>query len=345
MEEQKLKVVVDALGGDNAPNEIVKGAIDAQKKYKDLGIIFCGKEDEINNVLSGLKFDKDRTEIVSAPDEITNDDVPTVAIKEKKNSSLAVAFEILRSQNDVVGLVSAGNTGAILAGGFLRIGRIKGVSRPMLCPFLPTKEGGYVLIADCGANMDSKPINLVHFALMANEYYKERFGKENPRIALLSVGTEDHKGNELCHEVFPLLKKLDINFVGNMEARDIMSGKYDVVVCDGYAGNVLLKSTEGALKLMMGEVKKAIKSNFFSRFGSIFMLGAFKSLKKKFDFNVYGGSPFLGCKKLIIKSHGSSKAKAIEASIDEVITLSSKNLNEKIEQAIAKVNLEELENK
>lgn len=337
-----MKVVVDTLGGDNAPYEIVKGAIDAQKKYKDLGIIFCGKEDEINRVLSGLSFNSEKVEVVSAPEEITNDDVPTVAIKTKKDSSLAVAFEILRSQNDVVGLVSAGNTGAILAGGFLRIGRIKGVSRPMLCPFLPTKTGGYALIADCGANMDSKPINLVHYALMANEYYKERFGNPNPRIALLSVGTEDHKGNELVHEVFPLLQKLDINFVGNMEARDIMSGKYDVVVCDGFAGNVLLKSTEGALKLMMGEVKKSIKSNFFSRMGSIFLLGAFKGLKKKFDFNVYGGSPFLGCKKLIIKSHGSSKAKAIEASIDEIITISNKNLNEQIEKAVSKVNLEQL---
>lgn len=338
-----MKIVVDTLGGDNAPFEIVKGAIDAQKKYGELTVVLCGKQNEIQSCLEKLNFDKQRTQIVDAPEQISNDDVPTVAIKEKKNSSLAVAFEILRSDADVVGLVSAGNTGAILAGGFLRIGRIKGVSRPMLCPFLPTKNGGYVLIADCGANMDSKPINLVHYAVMANEYYKERFGNPSPRVALLSVGTEDHKGNELVHEVFPLLKKQDINFVGNMEARDIMSGQYDVVVCDGFAGNVLLKSTEGALKLMMGEVKKCVKSSLLSKIGSIFMLGAFKGLKKKFDFNVYGGSPFLGCKKLIIKSHGSSKAKAIEASIDEIITLSNKNLNERIEKAIANVKLDEVE--
>lgn len=335
-----MKVVIDTLGGDYAPTEIIKGAVDAQKKHQDLTIILCGKPEEIEGVLKTLKYDKSRTEIVSAPDEISNDEVPTVAIKEKKNSSLAVAFDILRKDENVAGLVSAGSTGAILAGGFLKIGRIKGVSRPALCPFLPTKTGGYVLVADCGANMNCKPINLAHFALMANEYYKERFGNKNPRVALLNVGTEAHKGDELCHDVYPILESLGINFVGNMEARDIMSGKYDVVIADGFAGNILLKSTEGALKLMMGEIKKAIKSRFFAKLGSVFLLGAFKGLKKKFDFNSYGGSPFLGCKKLIVKSHGSSKAKAIEVSIDEIITLKNRNLNERIEQAIANAKIE-----
>ena len=333
-----MKVVIDTLGGDYAPVEIVKGSVDALKKHKDLKIILCGKTEEIENVLKQLKYDKERVEIVSAPEVISNDDVPTVAIKQKTNSSLAVAFEILKKNNDVAGLVSAGSTGAILAGGFLKIGRIKGVSRPALCPFLPTKTGGYVLVADCGANVDCKPINLAHFALMAIEYYKERFGNENPRVALLNIGTEEHKGNELCHEVYPILQKLDINFVGNMEARDIMSGKYDVVIADGFAGNILLKSTEGALKLMMGEVKKAIKSSFISKFGYLFMRGSFNGLKSKFDFNAYGGSPFLGCKKLIIKSHGSSKSRAIEASIEEIITLKNKNLNQLIENAIYNAN-------
>lgn len=336
-----MKVVIDTLGGDHAPFEIIKGAVDAQKKYKDLELILCGKPEDIEKVLIDLKANKEKIEIVEAPDEITNDDVPTVAIRQKKNSSLVVAFDILKKNEDVAGLVSAGSTGAILTGGFLKIGRLKGVSRPMLCPFLPTKKGGYVLVADCGANMDCKPINLVHFALMANEYYKERFGNENPRVALLSVGTEDHKGNELVHEVFPILKNLGINFVGNMEARDIMSGDYDVVIADGFAGNVALKATEGALKVALGEVKRSIKSNFWSKLGAVFMLGAFKDLKKRYDFNSYGGSPFLGCKKLIVKSHGSSKAKAIEASIDEIVILKNKNLNERIEKAIEEANIQE----
>lgn len=334
-----MKVVIDAMGGDNAPYEIVKGAIDAQKKYANLSIILCGDEIKINDTLKNLKYDKDRIEIINSPETISNDEVPTLAIKTKKNSSLAVAFDILKKNDDVIGLISAGSTGAILAGGFLKIGRIKGVSRPALCPFLPTKNGGYVLVADCGANMDCKPINLVHFAVMANEYYKERFKIDNPRVALLNVGTEKHKGNELCHEVYPLLEKLNINFVGNMEARDIMSGDFDIVIADGFAGNVLLKSTEGALKTMMGEIKKSINSNFLSKISAIFLKGAFRNLKKTYDFNAYGGCPFLGCKKLIIKSHGSSKAKSIVASIDELIVLKNNNLNQQIENAIDQIKI------
>jgi glycerol-3-phosphate acyltransferase PlsX len=335
-----MKIVVDAMGGDNAPNEIVRGAVNALKKYKDLKLVFCGDEEKVNRVLKNLNADNDRIEVVHAPGVIENDEMPTKAIKEKTNSSLVVAFDILKKDENVVGLISAGSTGAILAGGFLKIGRLNGVSRPALTPFLPTKKGGYVLITDCGANVDSKPINLCHFALMGNEYYKEMFGVENPRVALLNIGTEDHKGNELCHETFPLLKKLDINFVGSMEARDLMSGDYDVVVADGFAGNVLLKSTEGAIKVFMSELKRSIKSSFISRMGAIFLAGAFKNLKKRYDFDSYGGAPFLGCKKLIIKSHGSSKAKSIEASVDEIITLYNKNLNENIEAALSKVQLE-----
>lgn len=332
-----MKVVVDTLGGDYAPFEIIKGSVAAQAKHKNLTIILCGEVDQINKILTNFKYDKSRCEIISAPDIISNDDVPTVAIKEKANSSLAVAFDVLKKDEDVIGLVSAGSTGAILAGGFLKIGRIKGVSRPMLCPFLPTKNGDFVLVADCGANVDCKPLNLCHFAVMANEYYKERFGKKNPRIALLNIGTEQHKGNELSKEVYKLFNKLNLNFVGNMEARDIMSGNYDVVIADGFSGNIALKATEGALKIMMGEIKKNISKSFFSKIGALFMFKVFKKLKKDFDFNSYGGSPFLGCKKLIIKSHGSSKAKAIELSIDEIITLKNKDFNKQIEKAIGDI--------
>jgi glycerol-3-phosphate acyltransferase PlsX len=338
-----MKVVIDALGGDNAPYEIIKGALDALNKNDNLKIIFCGDKNKIEKVLNEFKFNEDRIEIVHAPDVIGNDEIPTKAIKEKTNSSLAVAFNVLRKNEEVIGLISAGSTGAILAGGFLKIGRLRGVSRPSLTPFLPTMKGGFVLISDCGANVDSKPVNLCHFAVMAVEYYKEMFGVENPRVALLNVGTENHKGNELCHETFPLLQKLDINFVGNMEARDLLSGDYDVVVADGFAGNVLLKSTEGALKNFMKELKSGIKSGFWTKIGGIFMLKMFKNLKKRYDFDVYGGAPFLGCKKLIIKAHGSSKAKSIEASIEEMLKLYDKNLNENIEKALSKVQIEEKE--
>lgn len=329
-----MKVVIDAMGGDKAPFEIVKGGVDALKRYKDLEIIFCGDKEKIENVLKKIKYNSKRLEIVHAPDIIGNDEIPTKAIREKKDSSLVVAFDVLRKNPEVIGLISAGSTGAILAGGFLKIGRIKGVSRPALAPFLPTKKGSQVLIVDCGANMDAKPINLCHFAIMGSEYYREMFGTDKPRVALLNVGTEVHKGDERAIATYPLLKNLDINFVGNMEARDLMSGDYDVVVTDGFAGNVLLKSTEGALKMLLKEIKKEFKSNLFTKIGAFFSLKVFKNLKKTYDFDVYGGAPFLGCKKLIIKSHGSSKAKSIESSIREIIKLKNRNLNEKIESAL-----------
>ena len=336
-----MKIVVDAMGGDNAPEEIIKGVVDWLKKYNDLKIILCGDKEKIEKELDALKYDQNRIEIIHAPEIIKNDESPTKAIKEKTNSSLVVTFDILRKNDDVVGMISAGSTGAILTGGFIKIGRLQGVSRPALSPFLPTKKGGYVLVIDSGANVDCKPINLCHFALMGNEYYKERFGVEKPRIALLNIGTEDNKGNELCHTTYPLLEKLDINFVGNMEARDLLSGDYDVVVADGFAGNILLKSTEGAVKFFMKEIKKEVKSSFWSKIGGLFMMKVFKNLKKRYDFNVYGGAPFLGCKKLIIKAHGSSKAKSIEISIDEIITLYNKKLNENISKALEENYIEE----
>lgn len=337
-----MKVVIDAFGGDNAPREIVKGAVEYLKENKDLEIVLCGDEEKIKNELAILGYKGDQIKVVHAPDIITNDDIPTKAIKEKTESSLAACFDILKRDENCIGLISAGSTGAILAGGFLKIGRIKGVSRPALCPFMPTKTGGQVLLLDCGANMDTNAINLCHFAAMGSAYYTSVIGVERPRVALLNVGTEDHKGNELCKEAFPLLNKMDINFVGNMEARDIMSGKYDVVVADGFAGNVLLKSTEGALKLMMGELKKAVKRNLFSKLGALCMKKSFKEMKKTYDFDVYGGSPFLGCKKIIIKSHGSSKAAAIIASIKQVLTLYKNQINDIIESRVKDLTAENL---
>lgn len=335
-----MKVVIDAMGGDNAPFQIIKGGVDALKKHADLELIFCGDKERIEDILKILKYKNERIKIIHAPTTIENNEIPTRAIREKKDSSLVVAFDVLRKDADVVGLISAGSTGAILAGGFLKIGRIKGVSRPALAPFLPTKTGGQVLIVDCGANMDAKPINLCHFAVMGSEYYKEMFGVEKPRVALLNVGTEEHKGDERTMETYPLLKKCDINFVGNMEARDLMSGDYEVVVADGFAGNVLLKSTEGALKILLKAIKKEFKANFLSKLGGLFSLGVFKRLKKTYDFDIYGGAPFLGCKKLIIKAHGSSKSKSIEASIREIIKLNDKNLNEKIESALLNLDIQ-----
>lgn len=334
-----MKIVVDAFGGDNAPLEIVEGAILALKKHKDLEVILCGKEDVIRNIL-GERLD--RIEIVNADEVITNEDHPTEAIRKKKNSSLVVAYDLLKEREDVVGLVSAGSTGAVLAGAIMKIGRIKGISRPALAPILPTKKDSDVVIIDSGANIDCKPINLVHFALMGSAYYSIVYNKENPRVALLNNGTEEGKGNELAKETYPLLKQAPINFIGNREGRDYMSGEVDVMVTDGFAGNALLKGTEGAVLAVLSIMKHSIKRRFWSKIGYLFMKGTFKDVKNRVDIlGKHGGSPLLGCKKLVIKNHGSCKRENILSSIEQTMKLYENHLNEKIEKALENLNIDE----
>ncbi|MEG1500018.1 MAG: phosphate acyltransferase PlsX, partial [Clostridia bacterium] len=281
-----MKIVIDAFGGDNAPVEVIKGTINALKKHESLSVILCGDETKIKDILSDYKEKiLNRIEIIHAPEIILNNESPTMAIKTKVNSSMVACFNKLKEDDDVVAMISAGSTGAVLTGGILKIGRISGVSRPALAPLLPTKKGTQVLLIDCGANVDCKPINLCHFALMGSEYVKALLGKKNPKIAILNIGTEDKKGNELCKETFDLLKKLPINFVGNMEARDLLSGDYDIVVSDGFAGNIALKASEGAISLVMNEIKTSVKKGFFSKIGAAFMIKTFSNMKKKFDYN------------------------------------------------------------
>jgi len=329
-----MNIVIDGFGGDNSPEEIVKGVALALDKYKDLKMIITGDKDKLLQLLNQYNADLSRVEIVHTTEIIINDESPTEAIRQKKDSSLVVALNILKEREDVCGLVSAGSTGAVLTGAFMKIGRMKGVSRPALAPLLPTKTKGRVLLIDCGANMDSKPINLCHFAIMGSAYMKNMFGIENPRVALLNVGVEDKKGNELCHQVFPLLQKLPINFVGNMEARDFLSGQYDVVVSDGFSGNVLLKSTEGAIQSLLSILKAEIKARPKSKIGYLFMKKSFKAVKNLMDYENHGGSPFLGAKKVLIKSHGSSFAPSILASIEQVIQIENTKLYEKLEKQI-----------
>ena len=326
-----MKVVVDAFGGDNAPKEIVEGAVLAVKKNKDLTVILTGDEQKIKEVLAGRT---ERVEIVHASDVITNDDIPTTAIRQKKDSSLVRAFDILKENEDVIGLVSAGSTGAILTGAILKIGRIKGISRPALAPILPTKKDSDVIIIDSGANVDCKSEHLLHFAIMGSAYYSIVENVEKPRVALLNNGSEEHKGNELVKETYPLMKKLPINFVGNAEAREVMSGNVDVMVTDGFAGNVLLKGVEGTAGAILSVLKKEIKARFMSKLGYLFMKKSFNNLRGKLDINKHGGSPFLGCKKLVVKNHGSCGRENICASIMQVIKLHENKLNERIEKMV-----------
>lgn len=330
------KIVVDAFGGDHAPMEIVEGALLAIQKHKDIEIILCGKEDKIKEILNGRN---ERIEIVDASQVITNDDHPTDAIRHKKDSSLVKAYDILKEREDVIGLVSAGSTGAVLAGAIMKIGRIRGISRPALAPILPTKKDSDVIIIDSGANIDCKPINLLHFALMGSAYYSIIYDVPSPRVALLNNGAEEEKGNELAKEAHALLKTAPINFIGNREGGDFMSGDVDVMVADGFAGNALLKGTEGAVKAVMSVLKKSIKSHFWSMIGAVFMKKTFKDIKNRVDIQSrHGGSPLLGCKKLIVKNHGACMRNNILSSIEQTVLLYEKKLNQKIEDAINELN-------
>ena len=271
----------------------------------------------------------------AAEEEISCNDIPTKAIKEKTNSSLVIGLNELK--NDYDALISGGSTGAVLTGGFLKIGRIKGVSRPALCPLLPTVNGGKVMLMDCGANVDCKPINLCHFALMSNIYMKEIMKIENPKIALLNIGEEENKGNELTKTTYPLLKDMPINFIGNLEGRDFLSGKADVVISDAFSGNVLLKGTEGATMMVLNKLKQEIKSSFWNKIGAIFMKKAFKNIKKELDVDAQGGSVLLGLKKILIKVHGSGSAKAIIVAINQAKALKENKVLEKFEEEFSKI--------
>ena len=339
-----MKIVVDGFGGDNAPQEIVKACVLAVNEINDLEIIITGQQDKINECLIQNNYTGNKIEVVDAPDVISCDDEnPAMQIRQKTNSSLVVATDILKSNEEVKALISAGSTGAVLSAGFLKIGRIRGVSRPALCPTLPTKkEDKGVLLLDCGANADCKVINLCHFAIMGSIYYKKMYGVEKPRVALLSVGTEDAKGKELTKEAFKVLKTLPINFVGNMEARELLSGNYDVIVSDGFSGNVALKATEGAALFVLDGLKAGILSSLKAKIGMLFMKKTFKGLMKKLDYKQFGGSLFLGCKKNIFKAHGDSKANSFLACIKQAIQVSQNEINDEIERTLQTINIENL---
>ncbi len=313
-----MKIIVDGFGGDNAPEAIVEGVILALGKYDDISVVLTGDQEKLSSLVAGRE--NGRIEYFHTTEIITNDDVPTEAIRTKKDSSLVKALEYLKEEDDCIGMVSAGSTGAVLTGATLKVGRIRGITRPALCPILPTVKGGNVLLIDCGANADCKAPMLVQFAIMGTAYAKAVLGIENPRVALLSNGTEDKKGNEMTHEAFGLLKECEsINFLGNMEGREILSGDYDVVVSDGFSGNVALKSLEGTaisvLKLMKQEI---MKGGLRAKLGAVLLKPTFAKLKKVLDYGESGGAAFLGVIKPVIKSHGASKAKSICASLGQV---------------------------
>ena len=337
------KIIVDAMGGDNAPAEIVKGAAMALSADKDLQVVLTGDGQKIGEVLSGLSYDKERLLVVHCSEVITNDDVPTAAIRQKKDSSLVVALKMLKEDDTAHGFVSAGSTGAVLTGALLRVGRIRGISRPAVCPVLPTATGGRVLLIDAGANAECKAVNMAHFAIMGTAYAKS-MGVAAPRVGLVNNGTEDHKGDPLHQEAHELLKTLPgIDFVGNIEGRDIMSGDVDVAVCDGFSGNIALKTTEGTAMALMRVIKDTISSSLSAKIGyALFMKKAFRKIKRVMDYSKYGGAVLLGIEKPVVKSHGSSKADSVCASVLQAKEAAAGGLIPAIAEMLSHVDLESI---
>lgn len=329
--QKAITVAVDAMGGDNAPKEIIKGAVLAVQDKSDIRVALVGKEDVIHKELAGYEYNKERIIVVNAEDNISNNESPVLAIRRKKNSSIVVALNMVKS-GEADAFVSAGSTGAVLAGGQLIIGRIKGVERPPLAPVIPTMAGASLLV-DCGANVDARPSHLVQFAKMGSIYMENVLGVKNPRVAIVNIGAEEEKGNALVKETFPLLKELDdINFIGSIEARDIPYGHADVIVCEAFVGNVILKLYEGLGTALMNKIKEGLMSTTKSKIGALLSKSALKKTLKAFDYSQYGGAPLLGLKGLVVKTHGSSKSNEIRNSIIQCVTFTEQQIKEKIEK-------------
>ncbi len=330
-----IKVVVDTLGGDNGAKAVMEGVATALKQMDDLQVVLTGDKEYIDKAISEQSIDASRVEIVHAPDEISCNESPTDAIKHKTESSLYKAFEYLRNNADANALVSVGSTGAILAGAVLRVGRIRGVKRPAFCPVLPTMAGGIVSVCDSGANVDCDSLQLQQFAIMGSLYLQSAYGVQNPRVALLNIGVEEEKGDALRKETFAVLKNTkQINFVGNMEAREFLSGDYDIVVADGFSGNVLLKSTEGACLGLLKTLKTTFTSSFKNKMGALLLKKSIYDIKDTMDYNNYGGAVLLGSAKTIVKGHGSSKATAIYHCIEQAYNMEKQGLRNAIAQGI-----------
>lgn len=316
-----IRIAVDVYGGDNAPGCVIDGALEALRAMDDVSILFCGAQAEVEGLLNGREYDAQRVSIVDAPDIITNHESPTLAIRRKLNSSMVRAMDLVK-KGEADAVVTAGSTGAALAGGIFRMGRIRGIDRPALGPVLPTSGEHPVILIDCGANADCKPDYLVQFALMGQAYMKGVMGIANPKVGLLNVGAEDEKGNELCKAVFPLLRDHPgVNFYGNVEARDVLTGVVQVIVCDGFSGNILLKSTEGAAQLIFGKLKKGLMSSVRSKLGALMVKPALKTVKNELDYEQYGGAALLGVKGALVKAHGSSKGHAYACAIAQAHTM------------------------
>ena len=332
-----IKILVDCFGGDKSPQAPVEGALAALAKNKDLYILLLGDEQILQKELAGKAYDAQRLEIVHAPEVIGCDEKPTDVVRLKRNSSMMKGIIMLRDQEDIAALVSTGSTGALVTGALVRLGRIPGVIRPAFCPILPTMDGGIVGICDSGANVEVTSAHLRQFAIMASLYMENVYGVQKPRVALLNVGKEAEKGDDIRREAYGLLQETEgLNFVGNMESRDLLSGSYDVVVADGFSGNVLVKTTEGTALELLKKLKKEIFSRTLYKLGALLMKKMFADMKEFMNYQNYGGSVLLGTSKVVVKGHGSSNAIAVEKCIEQAYKMEVSQLSGKIEAEIAK---------
>lgn len=328
------KIVVDAMGGDFAPKQQVLGSVAALKKDKNLSLILVGDEAQIKAELANQQYDASRIEIVHTTEVIGMEEVPTKAVKTKKDSSIVVAFRLLK-EGKADGLVSSGSTGAVLTAAVLILGRLKGVSRPALCPLIPNHRGSATFLCDCGANLECKPLHLAQFSIMATAYAQAAYGIKSPKVGLLNNGTEDHKGLLLQQETNELLKKLDcIEYVGNREGRDIMFGDVDVMVADGFTGNIAMKSVEGCGKAVSSLMKREFKKNIFTKLRALLCGDIIKGIKKGLDYEGVGGAMFLGLNKAVVKGHGNSKARAFSICIEQAANAVNGQMVEKIKEMI-----------
>lgn len=329
----KTIIALDCMGGDNAPGEIVKGAVLAANENKDMLIKLVGREDDIKKELEKYPS-SDKLEIVDAKEVIKTGEPPVAAIRKKKDSSLVKCMYMVK-KGEADAMVSAGSTGANLVGGHVIIGRIKGVERPPLAPLIPTKTG-FSLLIDCGANVDARPSHLLQFAKMGSVYMENVVGIKNPKVALVNIGAEEEKGNALVKETYPLLKEMEgINFIGNIEARDIPNGDADVIVCDAFVGNVILKLYEGVASVLIDKIKGSMMNSIKTKIGALLIKKDLKKTLKGFSLEEHGGAPLLGLNGLLVKTHGSSKAIEIKNSILQCITFNELDINNKFKEKLS----------
>ena len=336
---EKTKVVLDAMGGDHSPGEMVLGAVNAVKEKDNLFVYIVGPSDRIQAELDKCEYPKDQIEIVHASDEITCHDAPVQAIRGKKDSSMVVGLRMVR-EGKADGFVSAGNSGAVLVGGQVLVGKMKGIERAPLAPIVPTLKGVSLLV-DCGANVDAKPSNLVQFAQMGSIYMENALKIERPTVGILNIGAEEEKGNALVKETYPLLKECkDINFIGSVEARDFIYGAADVVVTEAFAGNVMLKTIEGVASGLFKLIKNSITATAVSTIGAALVKPQLKNVAKIFDATEYGGAPLLGLNGLVVKIHGNASHKEVKNALFQVEMFRSQDVNGKIREQLSDVQKE-----